>query len=396
MKPDNDAVEYVRMLVEYNRHDTGLDRTGVEPQEIRSVGIVGAGMMGTAIAAVHLRRNLPVTITDADQSALATAKHSLCNASGGCHVERLLHTTTNIAEVACCDLVIESIAENVTAKQQLYGQMQGHLGEGTILASNTSTIQIERLAGNLGNPGKFCGFHFCHPVQERPLVEVVRGPATTDRTIATAVTHAKAIEKMPIVVGDCPGFLVNRLLLPYLSEALEMLLEGVSIEAVERAATDFGMAIGPIRLLDEIGLDTVLNGGWILAAAFPDRVAASPLLVAMVKAGRLGCKSGAGFFSYDDGSDDPTTDETVDRLIEQWSKVPVKHTPEMIVNRMLLPMVAEASRILEEGKVRNARDIDLAVIFALGFPVHCGGLFFWADTLQVIQQRQLKDAGGGT
>ena len=139
--------------------------------------------------------------------------------------------------------------------------------------------------------------HFCHPVRQRPLVEIVRGPQTSQRTIAAAVAHVQGIARMPIVVEDGPGFVVNRLLFPYLSEALELLREGAPVDAIERAAAEFGMAMGPLRLMDEIGLDTILQAAWVLAAAFPERIVSSPLLVSMVKAGRLGRKTGAGFFS---------------------------------------------------------------------------------------------------
>ena len=188
--------------------------------------------------------------------------------------------------------------ETLPAKLQLYAQLQRHLGPQTILASNTSTIPLQRLGRGLADASRFCGLHFCHPVQQRPLVEIVCGPQTSDATIAAAVAHARRIDRMPMVVQDGPGFVVNRLLFPYLNEALELLREGVPAESIERAAAEFGMTIGPLRLMDEIGLDTTLQAAWVLGAAFPERVVSSPLLVSLVKAGRLGQKTGAGFFSY--------------------------------------------------------------------------------------------------
>jgi 3-hydroxyacyl-CoA dehydrogenase/enoyl-CoA hydratase/3-hydroxybutyryl-CoA epimerase/3-hydroxyacyl-CoA dehydrogenase/enoyl-CoA hydratase/3-hydroxybutyryl-CoA epimerase/enoyl-CoA isomerase len=308
-------------------------------------------------------------------------------------VGRLLSPVSDLAELGRCDLVVEAIVESYATKRNLYGQLEEHLDRHAVFASNTSTIPVGRLAANLADPARFCGLHFCPPVQHRPLVEVVRAPRTSDHTVATAVTHVKAIAKMPIVVQDGPAFLVNRLLLPYLGEALELLLEGASIEAVERAATDFGMARGPLRLLDEIGLDTALRAGWVLAEAFPERIVASPLLVAMVKAGRLGYKSGAGFFEYagaagggasalaEQAADEAVADHVLRPLLTPWARPAAPHTPHCITMRLLLPMVLEATRILEENKVRDPRDIDLAVIFGLGFPVARGGLLWWADTL---------------
>jgi 3-hydroxyacyl-CoA dehydrogenase len=227
-------------------------------------------------------------------------------------------------------------------------------------------------------------------------VEIIRGPKTSDQTIATLAAHAKAIDKLPIIVADGPGFLINRLLLPYLTEALELLMEGAKIDMIESAATEFGMAKGPFHLMDEIGLDTTLQAGWSMASAFPDRIPVSPLLVALIKLGRLGQKSGAGFFSYADSvaiasSTAPYT-ATLE-IIARWAKTTKQHSSEDIVIRLLLPMILEATRILEEGgwlghlarKERprcDPRDIDLGVIFGLGFPAQRGGLLWWADTIK--------------
>jgi 3-hydroxyacyl-CoA dehydrogenase len=411
------AMRNVRALVERNRLDSGLDRAGDAPRAIRTVGIVGAGLMGASIAAAEINKGLPVVITDADPKALdgcaqriAAALHCAgdSDAEAQEQVARLVTTTGDLAEVALCDLVLESIVENYQAKAQVFSQLENDLGENTLLASNTSTIPIGRLASGLKDRARFCGIHFCHPVHERPLVEIVRGPKTSDLSIAAAVAHAKAIGRMPIVVQDGPGFLVNRLLLPFLSEAMELLLEGVSVQQVEQAALKFGWAKGPLGLLDEIGLKTTLQGGWILSEAFPDRITASPLLVAMVKAGRTGREVGAGFFTYHPSShmhngmngqngqnghngfggpahagDDHLagSEEDLQNIIAQWARPRQEHTPHSVTIRLLLPMVLEATRILEENKARDARDIDMAVLFGLGFPQSHGGLLWWSDTL---------------
>ena len=247
--------------------------------------------------------------------------------------------------------------------------------------------------------------HFCHPVRQRPLVEIVRGPKTSDTTLATVVAHIKAIGRMPIVVEDGPGFLISRLLLPYVGQALEMLLEGVSIAAIEQAAVEFGMALGPLRLLDEIGLDATLQGGWTLIEAFPGRVAVSPLLAAMVKEGRLGRKVGRGFFDYPQGDEAatarprPADNEQVGRLIAALAHPPEPHNGHTITMRLVLPMLLEASRVLEDKKVRNPRDVDLGAIFGLGFPPTKGGLLWWADSFgpaRVIEMlRPLERLGPG-
>ncbi len=388
------AQRNVEHLVERNRRDPGIESADLQPRTVCSLGIVGAGMMGTAIASAHLKRNLPVVITDADDRALVAARDRIAAELGqqtelsesDCRrtAARLVEPTAEPRQVARCDLVIESVMETPDAKQQVYARLEPHLGGQTVLASNTSTIPVARLAAKLGHPARFCGIHFFHPVRHRSLVEIIRGPHTSDQTVATAVGFAKAIEKMPIVVEDGPGFLVNRLLVPYLVEALELLLDGATIDQIERAATGFGMAMGPLRIMDEIGLDTVLLAGRVLWEAFPERIVASPLLITMIKKGRLGRKSAAGFFSYAEqtsweGPGQP--DPAVGQIIASWARPPQPLPPQAITNRLILPMVLEATRVLEEKRVRDPRDIDLGVLFGLGFPASRGGLLYWADTV---------------
>jgi 3-hydroxyacyl-CoA dehydrogenase/enoyl-CoA hydratase/3-hydroxybutyryl-CoA epimerase/3-hydroxyacyl-CoA dehydrogenase/enoyl-CoA hydratase/3-hydroxybutyryl-CoA epimerase/enoyl-CoA isomerase len=286
--------------------------------------------------------------------------------------------------IASCDLVLESVTETASAKHGVYAGLEPHLAATATLASNTSAIPIARLASGLSARGRFCGLHFFHPVRSRPLVEVVRGPETSDETIATAVAYAKRIGKMPIVVSDGPGFLVNRLLVPYLAEALDMLLAGTPLDEIERAATDFGMAMGPLHMLDEIGLDTAILVGRVLWEAFPERVSVSPLLISMFKAGRLGRKCGRGFFLYPNGtagSGSRQPDPELAGILAAWAGPPRRFSPQDIVTRLMLPMILEAARLLEEARVSDPRSIDLGAIHGLGFPASRGGLLYWADTL---------------
>lgn len=399
------ARQHVEALRQHNQADTGLDGSAPQPGPVATVGIVGAGLMGAGIAAAFARAGRQVWIADHDPSALASVAERVAAELSDQHtaqearsrVAALVHVADE-AQLGACDLVIESIVENISAKLGLLRRMEERMRPGALLASNTSTIPIGRLGAALANPERFLGLHFCHPVRARPLVEIVRGPQTSDQTVATAVGCVKALGKMPIVVADGPGFLVNRLLLPYLGEALELLREGVAIELVEQAAREFGMAKGPFGLLDEIGLDTTLQGAWVLAEAYPERVVASPVLVSLVKAGSLGCKSGRGFFCYGEhgrpeaqGHDQarssgrearlPPVDPQARQIIGQWARAARTCTAHEIAARLLLPMLLEATRVLEERKVRCAGDIDLAAIFGLGFPEWRGGLLWWADNL---------------
>ncbi|MDP6446133.1 MAG: 3-hydroxyacyl-CoA dehydrogenase family protein, partial [Pirellulaceae bacterium] len=253
---------------------------------------------------------------------------------------------------------------------------------GAILASNTSTIPITQLARDLEHPDRFCGIHFFNPVRRMKLVEVIRGSETSDDTVASAVAYAKRLGKMPIVVNDGPGFLVNRLLLPYMNEALELLGDGATIKEIERAAKSFGMPMGPLTLYDVVGLDTALYAGGTMLQAFPDRIKASKILPALIKAGRLGQKSGAGFFSYRNPKGRGEPDPAVDDLLNPYLRAPAKDIqPAEIVDRLFMPMLLEATRALEDGIVRDVRDVDLGLVFGIGFPPFKGGLLHWADTI---------------
>jgi 3-hydroxyacyl-CoA dehydrogenase/enoyl-CoA hydratase/3-hydroxybutyryl-CoA epimerase/3-hydroxyacyl-CoA dehydrogenase/enoyl-CoA hydratase/3-hydroxybutyryl-CoA epimerase/enoyl-CoA isomerase len=389
--PINRALINVFLLTDRNKKDPGIAATNVKPTPIKSVGVVGAGIMGSGITAACAKRELPVTITDADPKALAGGVRkaleevSYDKATRAPDAQKMLkfvplvNATTLDAELASADLVIEAIVENPKVKKDLYARIEPQLKPDAILASNTSAISIERLSAGLKHPERFVGIHFFNPVRQMPLVEVIRGPRTSDQTVATAVAFAKAIGKSPIVVQDGPGFLVNRLLLPYMNEALELLREGVDPRRVEGAAKSFGMPMGPLTLYDVVGMDTALHAGHVMHEAFPDRIVESPVLDAMVKAGRLGQKSGHGFYSYKDkkgkGQPDPTLAEVLTPLVRGKSKL----SDEQLIDRMFLPMVVEASRILDEKKVRDPRDVDLGLIFGIGFPPFLGGLLFWAD-----------------
>jgi len=389
-------LENVPAIVALKQIIPGLKIKSADARPIRSVGIIGAGIMGAQLAAAHIKSHLPVTITDSNPDVLTTiadrtAAELVAEADNGDDrklVDRLLYPVGELAAAVKCDLIIESILEKLPAKQELFSRLGKYLSPAAIVASNTSTIPIGKLAENMPSPERFCGLHFFHPVRQRPLVEIIRGDKTSDETIAALVAHAKTIEKMPIVVADGPGFVVNRLLLPYLTEALELLMEGASIEMIENAALQFGMAKGPFRLMDEIGLDTTLYAGWSMAAAFPERISISPLLLALIKSGRLGQKSGAGFFSYAHPAAKETNgrpDSSAIEIIARWVKPSDRHSAEDIVLRLLLPMVLEATRILEEDIVHGPRDIDLGAIFGLGFPARRGGLLRWADSLGAAQ-----------
>jgi len=260
----------------------------------------------------------------------------------------------------------------------MYKQLEPLLRPDAILASNTSTISISRMAKSLSKPERFAGMHFFNPVERMPLVEVIRGEKTSDATVVTLVALARQIGKSPIVVKDGPGFLVNRILFQYLNEALLLLEEGADPRVLDKVATSFGMPMGPITLYDVVGLDTSLYAGKVLQAAYPDRAVASKLLEELVQKGRLGQKSGAGFYKYPKGPkgvDDPD----IAPILAKYRAKPRSISEEEMTQRLFLPMLTEAARTLQEGIVRDPVDLDMALIMGIGFPPWRGGLLRWAD-----------------
>lgn len=372
--------------------DPGVADPSIRPREVRRVGVIGAGIMGAGIAGAHIRKGVPVLLTDSNPPALEKGVAANINVmQTRIDIGRMtaaemtaalgrLSTTALLAAMADRDVVIEAIIENEAAKVQIYKDLQPVLSADAILASNTSTISITRMAKAVTRPENFAGMHFFNPVDRMQLVEVIRGEKTSDRTVVTLVALAKRIGKTPIVVRDCPGFLVNRILFPYLNESLVLLEEGASPRAIDKAATAFGMPMGPITLNDVVGLDTSLYAGNVVNTAFADRAKTTRLLDELVKAGRLGQKSGAGFYSYAKGSrgvDDPAFETILARC--RTAKRDIGQ--EEIIDRLFLPMLTEASRVLTENIVREPADVDMGLILGIGFPAFHGGILRWADTL---------------
>jgi 3-hydroxyacyl-CoA dehydrogenase/enoyl-CoA hydratase/3-hydroxybutyryl-CoA epimerase/3-hydroxyacyl-CoA dehydrogenase/enoyl-CoA hydratase/3-hydroxybutyryl-CoA epimerase/enoyl-CoA isomerase len=372
--------------------DTGVADRSVQPRSVERLGVLGAGIMGAGIAGAHIRRGIPVMLLDSVPQALEKGVANITKVmQGRIDIGRMtaadltaalarLSTTSTVCAMGDRDVVIEAVVENEATKVQVYRELEPLLLADAILASNTSTISITRMARSLARPGQFAGMHFFNPVDRMPLVEVIRGERTTDTTVATLVALARRIGKTPIVVRDCPGFLVNRILFPYINESLVLLEEGADPRAIDKAAVDFGMPMGPITLNDLVGLDTSLYAGQVVNTAFADRAKTTRILDELVVAGRLGQKSGAGFYSYAKGSrgaDDPAFAAILERCRTGRRTI----GQEEITDRLLQPMLVEASRVLEEGIVREPGDVDMGLILGIGFPAFHGGLLRWADSL---------------
>jgi 3-hydroxyacyl-CoA dehydrogenase/enoyl-CoA hydratase/3-hydroxybutyryl-CoA epimerase/3-hydroxyacyl-CoA dehydrogenase/enoyl-CoA hydratase/3-hydroxybutyryl-CoA epimerase/enoyl-CoA isomerase len=376
--------------------DTGSSDPSIQPKAIRQVGVVGAGIMGAGIAGAHVRRSVPAVMIDTVPAAVEKGISRITKSlMGRVEIGRMtpaeaaeslakLSTGLSIQALADRDLVIEAVIENEEAKVKLYAELQKVLPTEAILASNTSTISITRMGKSVADPARFAGMHFFNPVDRMQLVEVIRGEKTSDETVVTLVALARRIGKTPIVVRDCPGFLVNRILFPYMNESLLLLEEGVPPRTIDKAATTFGMPMGPMSLNDLVGLDTALYAGRVVNSAFADRAVETRILDELVAAGRLGQKSGAGFYSYargSRGSDDPALAGLLAKCRREGGRPDTKI--EEIQDRLFLPMLTEATRVLAEGVVREPGDVDMGLILGIGFPPFRGGILRWADGMGI-------------
>jgi 3-hydroxyacyl-CoA dehydrogenase/enoyl-CoA hydratase/3-hydroxybutyryl-CoA epimerase/3-hydroxyacyl-CoA dehydrogenase/enoyl-CoA hydratase/3-hydroxybutyryl-CoA epimerase/enoyl-CoA isomerase len=388
--------------------DPGVADSSVGPRPVERVGVLGAGLMGAGIAGAHIRRGLPVLLLDSVPAALEKGVASITRVmQSRVEIGRMtaaelvaalgrLSTTSTLKAMADRDVVIEAIIEKEESKVEVYRELQAVLPPDAILASNTSTISITRMAHAVERPENFAGMHFFNPVDRMQLVEIIRGERTSDATVVTLVALAKRIGKTPIVVRDCPGFLVNRILFPYLNESLVLLEEGIHPRAIDKAAVTFGMPMGPIALNDLVGLDTSLYAGRVINTAFADRAKTTRILDELVAAKRLGQKTGAGFYSYAKGSrgaDDPA----LEPILNKYRAGHRDLSAEEITDRLFLPMLVEASRVLTEGIVRDPGDVDMGLILGIGFPAFRGGLLRWADTFglgKVLDKlRRYEDLG---
>jgi 3-hydroxyacyl-CoA dehydrogenase / enoyl-CoA hydratase / 3-hydroxybutyryl-CoA epimerase / enoyl-CoA isomerase len=372
--------------------DPGFGGTSATPKIVTRVGVLGTGQMGAGIATAHCRRGIPATMVDVDEQrigwGMAAARKviesriKIGRATSNDLADMLsqLSTATSKTAFAACDVVVEAITENEELKTAAYRELAPILREDAILASNTSTISITRMAESAPNPARFVGMHFFYPVDRMQLVEVIRGEKTDDETVETVVALAKRIGKTPIVMKDCPGFLVNRVLLPYMNESLLLLCEGASMDAIDKAATKFGMPMGPIALHDLVGTDVALFAGNVVATAYSDRADMSPILEDLVQSGRLGNKTGKGFRRYEGPKGKPSADPDFAPILEKHRKDSREFTPEEITERLFLPMLLEATRVLEDGIVSEPSHVDLGLLLGIGFPAFRGGILHWCDT----------------
>jgi 3-hydroxyacyl-CoA dehydrogenase/enoyl-CoA hydratase/3-hydroxybutyryl-CoA epimerase/enoyl-CoA isomerase len=373
--------------------DPGVSDPGIAPRSVKHVGVLGSGLMGAGIATANARSGIRTAMVDVDDDRLKDGLHRATDVVMSrikigratpqdlANMLAMLSTATNPAIFADSDVVIEAVTENPTLKKEVYQKLAKVLRDDAILASNTSTISITKLAESAPHPDRFVGMHFFNPVDRMELVEVIRGEKTSDETVATVVALAKRIRKTPIVVRDCAGFLVNRVLMPYMNEALLLLQEGVPMEAMDRAATKFGMPMGPIALSDMVGLGTACYAGKLLAAAYSDRAVTSPILEEMLKIGGAEHKSALRFWTSKGKGGKSEPNPAVLSIIAKHKTGDRTMDEAEITDRLFFPMLLEATRVLEEGIVREPGDVDMGLILGIGFPPFRGGILRWCDTV---------------
>ncbi len=358
------------------RHDPTLDAAALAP--VRRTAVVGAGVMGAGIAQAFASRDFPVVLSDIDRDRVAAgartvgdlfakaAKRRIFSAHEARRKLDLVFPTAEAVPLRRCDLVVEAVVENLGVKRIIFADLCERTAPDTILATNTSALPVTDLATAPGvtHPERVVGLHFFNPVSRMKLVEIVTTEFTSPETVERTLAFVRGLGKTPVVVKDSPGFLVNRILMPYLIEAGRMAAEGLPVAEIDAAMLDFGMPMGPLRLLDEIGLDVAAHVAATMGGAFGERLAPPALLDELVRHGHLGRKTGLGFYRHGKGG------ETARTFAGAPARLPGR---EEIAARLDRLMVEEARRCLDEGIAADADTIDLAMILGAGYAPFRGG-----------------------
>ncbi|MFI5372700.1 MAG: 3-hydroxyacyl-CoA dehydrogenase NAD-binding domain-containing protein, partial [Candidatus Eisenbacteria bacterium] len=375
-----------------------VEDPSIEPAAIGELALIGAGVMGGGIAELATRQGIRVRMRDVRPESLTRALDTVDALIRERSRKRrmpprerdqqwaLLYPTLELSGLTRADAAIEAVVEDLDVKRRVFGELEVRLPATALLATNTSSLSVDELGSGLAHPERFCGFHFFNPVHRMPLVEVVRGARTSDPALVTAVALARRLGKTPVVVKDSPGFVVNRVLMPYLREAMALLEEGFRLTDIDGAMRRFGMPMGPFEVVDEVGIDVAHKVAGVLSAAFPRRMTSAAALEKLLAAGRLGRKSGRGFYRHRGRRREPDPEL---RPLLGLTRERTAPTPEMLIERMVLAMVNESARCLEEGIVADAGKVDLALVFGAGFPPFRGGPLRHADRtgLTKIHQR---------
>lgn len=381
--------QYVKRLVKgYTKEAAPVERAAV----------LGAGIMGGGVAYQSASKGTPIVMKDINHGALQLGldeatkllqgqiKRKRIDAGGMAKTLNQITPTLSYGDFGDVDLVVEAVVENPNVKKAVLAEVEAELGEDAILTSNTSTISITDLATALKRPEKFCGMHFFNPVHRMPLVEVIRGEKTSDEAVARTVAYAQAMGKTPIVVNDCPGFLVNRVLFPYFGGFARLLCDGADFRQVDKVMEGYGWPMGPAYLLDVVGIDTAHHADAVMAAGFPDRMSheGSNAIDRMFELERYGQKNNKGFYLYETdrkGKPKKINDEEVDGLLAEVVGEAREFSDDEIIERMMIPLCIETIRCLEDGIVASPAEADMALIYGIGFPPFRGGVFHYLDKI---------------
>ncbi len=365
---------------------------------VSQAAVLGAGIMGGGIAYQSASTGTPIMMKDIAQSGIdmgmkeAGKLLSTQVNRGRLTPEKMADTLNKIRPTLSYEgieeaqLVVEAVVENPSVKKSVLSELEALVNKDTIITSNTSTIRISDLANSLDRPENFCGMHFFNPVHRMPLVEIIRGEKTSEAAINKTVNYALAMGKKPVVVNDCPGFLVNRILFAYFAGFVSLIKEGADFVAIDKAAEKFGWPMGPAYLTDVVGIDTAVHAGKIMAEGFPDRMHQEykTAMEVMLENDRLGEKNGKGFYQYIEdkrGKSKKTFDDTTKSLLSAHVDAAKEFSEEEIIDRLMVPFCLESIRCLEDGIANNATELDMALIYGVGFPPFRGGAIRYVENI---------------
>jgi 3-hydroxyacyl-CoA dehydrogenase/enoyl-CoA hydratase/3-hydroxybutyryl-CoA epimerase len=377
--------------------------TGGELPVVERGACLGAGTMGGGIAWLMANNGMKPIMKDLNPTGLELGlKQSASNFMGAVKRRKMTHedfekkqrsitTQTDYRGFQRVDLLIEAVVENMDIKKKVFAEVEKEVHPKTLLTTNTSSLSVQEMASALEDNSRFAGLHFFNPVHRMPLVEIIKHDGISNETVEALYNWVLKVKKTPVVVNDGPGFLVNRILMPYMNEAGFLIEEGVSMKDIDDACLNFGMPMGPCRLLDEVGIDVGQKVAKIIHDGLGDRAKSSSLSGKLVEKNFLGKKNGKGFYLYDEKGKVTGANPEATALFPKASK---KMTEVELQKRIFLPMINEAATVLTDKIVDGAADVDLGLIFGIGFPPFRGGLLKYADSegLERIQEELNKHA----
>lgn len=376
---------------------------------VKQAAVLGAGVMGGGIAYQSALHGVPILMKDIQGESLHFGCQTVISLldrqikKGQLTAQKKQQVIDHISPAldfqgfAGVDLLIEAVTENPVIKTKVLQEVESIVPEDAVLTSNTSTISIDTLAQRLVRPEQFCGMHFFNPVPLMPLVEVIRGKQTNDQAIERTVAYAHTMGKTPIVVNDCPGFLVNRVLFPYFNGFNRLLMDGVDFQRIDQVMEAFGWPMGPAYLADVIGLDTMVHTDKVMQTGFPERMShdGETIIEALLSRDCLGQKNGTGFYEYGKdkrGGRTRTPSAITLSLIQERVSHVMEVSDQDIIDRMMIPMCLEAVLCLEDGIVEAPAEVDMGLVLGLGFPRFIGGALRYIDSLGLMKFAAVVEA----